>query len=66
MESNKYKNTIFNHLDVDTDDSIREIMDEYDLKKIPHFIIFKDSEKVNSVQTSNAKTLDVFLDENLQ
>lgn len=65
MKSDKYENTIFNHLDVDTDDSIRELMDEYDLKKIPHFIIFKNSEKKSSIQTSNANRLDEFLKENL-
>jgi len=62
---NNYTSTLFYNLDVDSDDSIMDFMNDYGLKKIPHFVIFKNGSKVDSLQTSKDNKLQQFLDKNL-
>ena len=70
MSINKYTDTKTFYLNVDNmiDDpnsTIMTMMDDFNLSLIPHFLICHNGEKVASIQTSNANTLESFLDEYL-
>ena len=70
MSSDKYTNTNTFYLNIDnmTDDpnsTIATMMDDFNLSKIPHFLICHNGKKVASIQTSNPNTLESFLDEYL-
>ena len=45
--------------------SLQDMMQELELKKIPHFFISHNGEKIANIQTSNPDTLESFLDEYL-
>jgi thioredoxin-like negative regulator of GroEL len=70
LMSGKYINTNTFDLNVDNEDAdpdctIQQMMDELELRKIPHFFICHGGEMVASIQTSNPDTLESFLDEYL-
>jgi len=47
------KDNLYFEIDVDDDDTFMDLMSEWGLKKIPHFIVFKNGIKQGSFQTSN-------------
>ena len=49
----------------DPEGSLQDMMKELELKKIPHFFISHNGEKIANIQTSNPDTLESFLDEYL-
>ena len=70
MTSDKYQNVKVIELNVDDQEndpesSLQEMMGELGLKKIPHFFISHNGEKIANIQTSNPNTLESFLDEYL-
>ena len=70
MNSGKYKDVKVVELNVDDEEndpegSLQDMMKELELKKIPHFFISHNGEKIANIQTSNPDTLESFLDEYL-